>query len=146
MPTFPRIACLSSFSCIAIIAILYFYSLSPASHHLLVLEQTEFALTDAPLGKHNLLIRIHNPNITSQQIIGLQGSCVSNCCVSTPHQDQIEVAPGETFEYCCELDLKRTGDFAITVALYLSDNGLRSVHLTFSGNIVEVHPNDKIPK
>lgn len=53
----------------------------------------------------------------------------------------LTVEPGTTFEYTCELSVKKPGPFEAPMTLFLEDNGIREVTLTVRG--VGVAPEGK---
>lgn len=56
----------------------------------------------------------------------------------------MRIGAGETFEYRCELDLKKPGPFECEMHIHLEDNGIRTVRVRVSGT-VKGNPPDAPP-
>lgn len=58
----------------------------------------------------------------------------------------MSIPAGETFEYHCELQLKRPGPFEGVMAIHLEDNGIRTVTIAVSGTVKGEIPDAPPPK
>ncbi len=58
----------------------------------------------------------------------------------------MSIPAGATFEYRCELDLKRPGPFEGMMNIHLEDNGIRTVTVAVSGTVKGEIPDAPPPK
>jgi hypothetical protein len=103
------------------------------------LSPTEFHDLTLTPGTHEFIVRIKNPADMTRRIVGYKTGCWESYCTYTDYTGTISVPGNGEFEFRCGLEVGRAGPINAGIEIYLEDNGIRSVLISFKGMAVGPH-------
>lgn len=90
-------------------------------------------LGSVPVGEHVAVFEMTNPAARPRRIVGLNEGCQGTVCIRSRHHEQVTVGAGETFRYECTIHVREPGPFDLRIAVFLEDDGIRTVEIGARG-------------
>ena len=95
-------------------------------------------LTLSP-GDHEFVIHIKNTTDQPKTILGFKTGCWESCCTHIDYPGKITVPSNSEFEFHCGIVITNPGIINAGAEIFLEDNGIRKVFISFKGIALGPH-------
>jgi hypothetical protein len=97
---------------------------------------THFELGEVSIGAHEVQLEVRNSSDIPGQLLGLNPSCGTNCCIRTRSSGRPRIAPGEIGRFPLIVEVFNIGRFESKTSAFVEGESIREIEIQVAGHAV----------